>query len=94
MLLLKGTVKNLFERPEYVNRKTGEVREARYVVQVEHSIPIRTGGRRFKIEEFYVDAKDRKTFEAKQGQDVELPVRPYAVEGSTEVRLSLLASDA
>ena len=94
MLLLKGTVKNLFERPEYHNRKTGEVREARYVVQVEHSLPIRTGGHRFKIEEFYVDAKDRKTFEAKQGQDVELPVRPYVVEGSTEVRLSLLASEA
>ena len=79
MLTLNGKIINVFDTPETVDRKTGELRESKFRIQIMAENELQNGQKRIDLVNLTVDTPE--TYKALQGQNVRVPVGAF-VNGS------------
>lgn len=72
MLLLNGQIINVFDTPESTDKKSGEVRESKFRIQIMAENELQNGQRRVDLVNLTVD--DPKLYKSLQGQNVRVPV--------------------
>lgn len=80
MLLLNGQIINVFDTPESTDKKSGEVRESKFRIQIMANNELQNGQKRVDLVNLTVDDPD--TYRKLQGQNVRVPVGVF-VNGST-----------
>jgi Zn-finger domain-containing protein len=80
MLTLNGQIINVFDTPESVDKKTGEVRQAKFRIQIMAQNELQNGQKRIDLVNLTVDTPE--TYKALQGQNVRVPVGAF-VNGSS-----------
>ena len=80
MLLLNGQIINVFDTPETTDKKTGELRESKFRIQIMAENELQNGQKRVDLVNLTVD--DPKLYKSLQGQNVRVPVGVF-VSGST-----------
>lgn len=80
MLTLNGQIINVFDTPETVDRKTGEVRESKFRIQIMAENELQNGQKRVELVNLSVDRPD--VYKPLQGQNVRVPVGVF-VSGSS-----------
>lgn len=80
MLTLNGTVQNVFDTPESVDRKTGEVRPAATRVQVMAENTLQNGQKRFEMVTLKVANGD--AYRSLVGEPVRVPVGCFVNGGA------------
>lgn len=79
MLLLEGTVQNLFHQPGSTDRKTGEVIPSRHRVQLIGASALQNGQQRLELVTLTVE--DPGPWEPLVGAQVRVPVGVFAAGG-------------
>lgn len=72
MLTLNGQIINVFDTPEGHDRKTGEVREAKFRIQIMAENELQNGQKRFDLVNLTVDSPE--VYKPLRGQHVRVPV--------------------
>jgi hypothetical protein len=72
MLLLNGQIINVFDTPESTDKKTGELRESKFRIQIMAENELQNGQKRVDLVNLTVD--DPKLYKSLQGQNVRVPV--------------------
>lgn len=72
MLLLNGQIINVFDTPETTDRKSGEIRESKFRIQIMAENELQNGQKRVDLVNLTVD--DPKLYKSLQGQNVRVPV--------------------
>lgn len=80
MLLLNGQIINVFDTPETTDKKSGEIRESKFRIQIMAENELQNGQKRVDLVNLTVD--DPKLYKSLQGQNVRVPVGVF-VSGST-----------
>lgn len=80
MLTLNGVVQNVFDTPETVDKKTGEVRPAATRVQVMAENTLQNGQKRFEMVTLKVERGD--TYRSMVGKPVRVPVGCFVSGGA------------
>jgi hypothetical protein len=80
MLSLNGQIINVFDTPESTDKKSGEVRESKFRIQIMAQNELQNGQKRVDLVNLTVD--DPKLYKSLQGQNVRVPVGVFA-SGST-----------
>lgn len=80
MLTLNGQIINVFDTPESTDRKTGEIREAKFRIQIMAENELQNGQKRFDLVNLSVDRPD--VYKPLRGQFVRVPVGAF-VNGSS-----------
>lgn len=80
MLTLNGIVQNVFDTPESVDKKTGEVRPAATRVQVMAENTLQNGQKRFEMVTLKVAKGD--TYRSMVGKPVRVPVGCFVSGGA------------
>lgn len=80
MLTLNGQIINVFDTPEKTDKKTGEVYEAKFRIQVMAENELKNGQKRFDLVNLTVDNPD--LYKPLRGQTVRVPVGAF-VSGSS-----------
>lgn len=80
MLLLNGQIINVFDTPETTDKKSGEVRESKFRIQIMANNELQNGQKRVDLVNLTVD--DPELYRKLQGQNVRVPVGVF-VSGST-----------
>jgi hypothetical protein len=75
MLTLNGQIINVFDTPESHDRKTGEVREAKFRIQIMAENELQNGQKRFDLVNLSVDQPG--VYKPLQGQRVRVPVGAF-----------------
>jgi len=90
MLTLAGQVAHVFLNPESVDRKSGEVREAKFKVQLLCNVPLQNGQVRMDLQTVTTDQE--RVYTELMGKQVRVPVGVfstgkgvlfYALKGAT-----------
>lgn len=76
MLTLAGRVSHVFLNPQSVDRKSGEVREAKYKVQLLCEVPLQNGEVRMDLQTVTTDHE--RVFQDAMGKQVRLPVGVFS----------------
>ena len=76
MLTLSGRVAHVFLNPQSVDRKTGEIRDAKYKVQLLCDVPLQNGETRMDLQTVTTDQEG--VFQAAMGKLVCLPVGVFS----------------
>jgi hypothetical protein len=82
MLTLNGTVQNVFDTPESVDKKTGEIRPAATRVQVMAENTLQNGQKRFEMVTLKVSNGD--IYRSSLGKPVRVPVGCFVVGSSVQ----------
>lgn len=72
MLLLNGQIINVFDTPESTDKKSGEIRESKFRIQIMAENELQNGQKRVDLVNLTVD--DHKLYKSLQGQNVRVPV--------------------
>lgn len=80
MLTLNGQIINVFDTPESTDKKTGEIRDAKFRIQVMAENELQNGQKRFDLVNLSVDMPD--LYKPLKGQNVRVPVGAF-VSGSS-----------
>jgi hypothetical protein len=72
MLLLNGQIINVFDTPESTDKKSGEIRESKFRIQIMAENELQNGQKRVDLVNLTVD--DSKLYKSLQGQNVRVPV--------------------
>lgn len=80
MLTLNGLVLNVFDTPESVDRKSGDVRPAATRVQIQAENTLENGQKRFDMVTLKV--QDGETYKKLVGKPVRVPVGAFVANGS------------
>lgn len=80
MLLLNGQIINVFDTPETTDKKSGEIREAKFRIQIMADNELQNGQKRVDLVNLTVD--DPQLYKTLQGQNVRVPVGVF-VSGSS-----------
>jgi hypothetical protein len=75
MLTLNGKIINVFDTPESTDKKTGEIREAKFRIQIMAENELQNGQRRFDLVNLSVDQP--ALYKPLQGQNVRVPVGAF-----------------
>jgi hypothetical protein len=75
MLTLNGQIINVFDTPESTDKKTGEVRESKFRIQIMAENELQNGQKRFDLVNLSVD--DPATYKPLKGQFVRVPVGAF-----------------
>lgn len=75
MLLLNGQIINVFDTPESTDKKSGEIRESKFRIQIMAENELQNGQRRIDLVNLTVD--DPKLYKSLQGQNVRVPVGAF-----------------
>lgn len=76
MLTLNGQIVNVFDTPETVDRKTGELREAKFRIQIMAENELQNGQKRFDLVNLSVDMPE--LYKPLVGEIVRVPVGVFA----------------
>lgn len=76
MLTLNGQIINVFDTPESTDKKTGEVREAKFRIQVMAENELQNGQKRYDLVNLAVDKPE--LYKPLKGQFVRVPVGVFA----------------
>lgn len=80
MLTLNGQIINVFDTPESTDRKTGELRESKFRIQIMAENELQNGQKRIDLVNLTVDSPN--LYKPLHGQRVRVPVGVF-VSGST-----------
>lgn len=72
MLTLNGQIINVFDTPESTDKKSGEVREAKFRIQIMAENELQNGQKRFDLVNLSVDTPE--VYKPLKGQIVRVPV--------------------
>jgi hypothetical protein len=72
MLTLNGQIINVFDTPESMDKKTGEIREAKFRIQVMAENELQNGQKRFDLVNLSVERPE--LYKPLKGQNVRVPV--------------------
>jgi len=75
MLTLNGQIINVFDTPESTDKKTGEVRDAKFRIQIMAENELQNGQKRFDLVNLSVDQP--AIYKPLQGQRVRVPVGAF-----------------
>lgn len=76
MLTLNGQIINVFDTPESTDKKTGEIREAKFRIQLMAENELQNGQKRFELVNLAVDSPE--VYKPLKGHHVRVPVGIYA----------------
>ena len=82
MLTLNGKIINVFDTPESTDRKTGEVRDAKFRIQVMAENELQNGQKRYDLVNLSVDQP--ALYKPLTGQFVRVPVGAFATGGAVQ----------
>jgi hypothetical protein len=80
MLTLNGKIINVFDTPESTDRKTGEVRDAKFRIQVMAENELQNGQKRYDLVNLSVDQP--ALYKPLTGQLVRVPVGAFVASGA------------
>ena len=80
MLTLNGQIINVFDTPESTDRKSGEIREAKFRIQIMAENELQNGQKRFDLVNLTVGTPE--VYKQLKGQNVRVPVGVF-VSGSS-----------
>lgn len=80
MLTLNGVVLNVFDTPESVDKKTGEIRPAASRIQIQAENTLENGQKRFDMVTLKVS--DAESYRKLQGRHVSVPVGAFVAQGA------------
>lgn len=99
MLTLNGQIINVFDTPESTNKNTGEIREAKFRIQIMAENELQNGQKRLDLVNLTVDRPE--VYKQLVGQNVRVPVgafvsgtsvQYYALKGAKPERIAPVAS--
>lgn len=76
MLTLNGQIVNVFDTPESTDRKTGEIRDAKFRIQIMAENELQNGQKRLDLVNLSVDRPE--VYKSLVGQNVRVPVGVFA----------------
>lgn len=82
MLTLNGQIINVFDTPESVDRKTGEIRDAKFRIQIMAENELQNGQKRFDLVNLTVDSPE--VYKPLRGAMVRVPVGAFVVGSSVQ----------
>lgn len=82
MLTLNGQIINVFDTPESNDKKTGEIREAKFRIQVMTENELQNGQKRFDLVNLSVDKPE--LYKPLKGQTVRVPVGAFVLGTSVQ----------
>lgn len=82
MLTLNGKIINVFDTPESTDRKTGEVRDAKFRIQVMAENELQNGQKRYDLVNLSVDQP--ALYKPLTGQLVRVPVGAFVAGGAVQ----------
>lgn len=80
MLTLNGLVLNVFDTPESVDRKSGDIRPASTRVQVQAENTLENGQKRFEMVTLKI--QDGETYKKLVGKPIRVPVGAFVANGA------------
>jgi len=84
MLVFKGKLHNVFKRPDYLDKKTGEVKPAKYQLEfMEQKEMLEGQGKETVLQKISIPNELYPTFKDKVGQIVEVPIGVMCNNGRT-----------
>ena len=82
MLTLNGKIINVFDTPESTDKKTGEVRDAKFRIQVMAENELQNGQKRYDLVNLSVDQP--ALYKPLTGQLVRVPVGAFVASGAVQ----------
>lgn len=101
MLTLNGQIINVFDTPESTDRKTGEIRAAKFRIQIMAENELQNGQKRLDLVNLSVDQPE--VYKPLRGQNVRVPVgvfvsgssvQFYALKGALPERVAVPSSSS
>ena len=80
MLTLNGKILNAFDTPERVDKKSGEIREAKYRIQIIAQVPVKDFPGQIKLDIVNLSVDDHTLYAKLVGQTVRVAVGAFVNE--------------
>lgn len=89
MLTIVGKLENVFTKPEYLDKASGEVVPAKLYLQIMGKFPQENGDSRYEMKDVKADIASFDSIKAFKNKQISVPVSPFTPRNSQAIYYSI-----
>jgi len=89
MLTIVGKLENIFTKPEYLDKASGEVVPAKLYLQIMGKFPQENGDFRFEMKDIKADITAFESIKSLKNKRISVPVSPFTPRNSQAIYYSI-----
>lgn len=89
MLAITGKLENVFTKPEYLDKSSGEVVPAKLYLQIMGKFPQENGEFRFEMKDIKADISDFESVKVFKNKQINVPVSAFTPRNSQVIYYSI-----
>ena len=89
MLTIIGKLENIFTKPEYLDKSSGELQPAKLYLQIMGKFPQENGDFRFEMKDVKADISTFEKIKEFKNKQISVPVSPFTPRNSQAIYFSV-----